>query len=496
MQMTICEKMLCSGIGLLIAVLCPSVSGEGLPLHAKDQSATAFRVAPVFCDGMLLPSDAPIEVWGWGPGGTRVSVSAGGQTRETSITPEGGWRVQLAPMKAASGLEMKVSGAGSNTFRNVSVGDVKSALTPVRKLLVDPHATVETVALFYNLKMYPKRHTLIGQQDPEVSYTGQSGETDIKRTTGSDPAVWGSDFMQITHAKNTGGKGWFHDEERRIIGLASAAYDKGMVNVFCWHFQEPYDEKTFYRKDMDKANVQKAFRSILPGGEKHEWYKRKLRKVAQVVGDIRGSNGTAAPVIFRPFHEFDGDWFWWGKPYCSAGEFQECWRFTVKYLRDELKVHNLLYAFSPDCHFNSEKEYLERYPGDAYVDLVGFDDYSDFEGNRAAAAAAKVAIISQYARKHMKLAALTEVGYRKQPVPANLYTGYYGAVLADQSVELAFMMFWRQGRAGKSEYFVPVPGCDTVADFLKFANGPKPLFLSSVKNLYSVPAFHPLQPEN
>ena len=376
----------------------------------------------------------------------------------------------------------------SFVFSNVAVADIKPMLEAVRGRLADVHATPETAALFCNLKFYSKGHTFIGQQDPEVSFTGQAGETDIKRTTGSDPAVWGSDFMQITHVKNTG-KSWWHDEENRIIGRARAAYDKGMINIFCWHFQEPFDQATFNSKDMKKENLDKAFRSLLPGGEKHEWYKQKLRKVADVVGNIKGADGTLSPVIFRPFHEFDGDWFWWGKKYCTAKEFQDCWRFTVKFLRDEMKVHNLLYAFSPDCRFNSEKEYLERYPGDDWVDVVGFDDYSDFEGNNVQAAAAKLAIISDYAKKHMKVAALTELGYRKEPVPANLYTGIYGKALADPSLEIAFMMFWRQGRQGKSGYFVPVPGCPTTGDFLEFAKGPRFLFLSELKHIYSVPAF-------
>ena len=41
-------------------------------------------------------------------------------------------------------------------------------------------------------------------------------------------------------------------------------------------------------------------------------------------------------------------------------------------------MHNFLYAFSPDCGFTTEAEYLERYPGDKYVDVVGMDNYWDF----------------------------------------------------------------------------------------------------------------------
>jgi mannan endo-1,4-beta-mannosidase len=385
----------------------------------------------------------------------------------------------LAIVSYGAGAETVASKAGTAIEKRPS-------LEAVRKFMVDPKATPETVALFYNLKKIAKRgQTLIGQQDPEQSVNEKGGEMAIKRVTGSDPAVWGSDFMQITHVANTNATGWFRDTEKSIIKMASAAYDKNMVNIFCWHFQDPYEEKSFNVSGLKKETVEKSFRSLLPGGEKHEWYKGKLRKVAEVVGSIKGTDGSLSPVIFRPFHEFDGDWFWWGKKYCTPQEYQTLWRFTVTYLRDELKVRNLLYAFSPDCSFKSEAEYLERYPGDEYVDLVGFDDYSDFENNRIADVASKLSIVSHYAKKHGKLAALTEAGYRKKPVPSNLYTDYYGKAFADPSLEIAFMMFWRQKKDGPG-YFVPYPGCETVDDFKRFATHPRMRLLSGLEKLYTV----------
>jgi mannan endo-1,4-beta-mannosidase len=397
----------------------------------------------------------------------------------------------MKPTKSLTTLFVLAAGAlGAFAVDVPSTGALPAEKRPlledVRTFMVDPQATPETVALFFNLKKVAKRgHTLLGQQDPEQSVKEPGGEMAIKRMTGSDPAVWGSDFMGITCAANTNATGWLHDREKKIIGMTSAAYDKGMFNIFCWHFQDPYEQKSFMSKELRPETLEKSFRSLLPGGEKHEWYKGKLKKVAEVVGSIKGADGRLSPVIFRPFHEFDGSWFWWGKPYCTPQEFQACWRFTVTYLRDELKVRNLLYAFSPDCSFKSEEEYLERYPGDAYVDLVGFDDYNDFENNRIAEAASKLAIISNYAKKHSKLAALTEVGYRKETVPPNLYTGYYGAALADPSLEIAFMMFWRQKKDGP-EYFVPYPGCETADDFKRFAGNTRMRLLSGLENLYTL----------
>ncbi len=356
----------------------------------------------------------------------------------------------------------------------------------IRSRLVDPRATTETVALFQYLKTIARRGTLIGQQDPHVTCDEQDRETDIRRITGHDPDVWGSDFMHVTHADNndrrhwfTGRKAddayWYAAEEAAIVERAVRACERGIVNIFCWHLREPYHERTFYASEMPEWHRQNAFRSLLPHGGNHTWYKRKLEKIAEVLAVMKRADGTLAPVIFRPFHECDANHFWWGDSYCSAQEFRDCWSFTVEYLRDTLHVHSLLYAFSTDCTFETEQQYLDRYPGDAYVDVVGLDDYADFENHRIREAAARLAIISAYAKRQGKIAALTEVGYRTQPVPARLYKDLYGAALADPAIEIAFLMFWRQGKKHEGGVcFVPTPGSEAAEDFLAFSNSIRP----------------------
>ena len=360
----------------------------------------------------------------------------------------------------------------------------------VRKTLVDKNATPETAALFYNLRqLAAEGKTLVGQQDPNVAVARQQDTTDIKLLTGKELAVWGHDFMDI--AKGTLPDAPNRDEVRRAaerqearsLDYAVKAYDEGIVNVFCWHMRSP-EAQSFYARELTDEQKRTMFRSLLPGGTRHEWYKEQLRTIAEFAGKVKGKNGTLSPIIFRPFHEFDGDWFWWGKPYCTPQEFVECWRFTVKYLRDELGVRNFLYAFSPDNRFNGEAEFLERYPGDEYVDLVGFDNYSDFEGNRIDAAAKKLKIISDFAVKHEKIAALTEVGYRNKPIPSDLYTGYYGKALAEPSLQIAFFMFWRQSN---NTPYVPAPDSPLVENFREFIDSPRMRLLPEAGNLYSLP---------
>ena len=60
-------------------------------------------------------------------------------------------------------------------------------------------------------------------------------------------------------------------------------------------------------------------------------------------------------------------------------EYKTAYQFTVDYLKNTKGVHNILYAFSPDNSYTTETNYLSRYPGDKYVDVLGMDNYGDFD---------------------------------------------------------------------------------------------------------------------
>lgn len=163
----------------------------------------------------------------------------------------------------------------------------------VRTYMVDANATAETVALFYNLKKLGKTKFAIGQQDAlNYFYNNDSGTSDIKKATGYDPVILGSDFERITAKENDGTQGnWWYGEQQKIISDSKDAYAKGMINIFCWHVREPFNEKSFYASDLTTSEKATAFKSILPGGSNHDWYKAKLDKIAAVVSNLKGTNG-------------------------------------------------------------------------------------------------------------------------------------------------------------------------------------------------------------
>lgn len=367
----------------------------------------------------------------------------------------------------------------------------------VLEIMVDNNATEETAALYYNLKMSSKEGILVGQQDAYIGFHSASGTgdevSDMKLVTEKNPALLGLDFMFITDEENTGeASNWWYQQELQIIDVAKKAYRRGSVIHFTWHYRGDHSDRTFYTEEYTPTQKQTVFRSILEGGDYHEEYKQKLQKLAEIAGQLTDENGKLIPFIFRPFHEFDGDWFWWGKSYCTPAEYIQNWRFTVEYLRDELGVRNILYAFAPDNRFSTESVYLERYPGDDYVDIVGFDNYGDYNNQGALGvdnAAMRLKIISDYAKKNKKVAALTETGFRVAAggtlSPSDFYTNIMLKSFLKEDLELAFMMFWGNNEEG---YYIPSSNASGVQDFRDFAEHPYTIFEEDIAGkMYSFP---------
>lgn len=344
---------------------------------------------------------------------------------------------------------------------------------------LDKEATPMTRTLFYNLDKISEKHILFGQQDATSyghSWKDEEGRSDVKDVVGAHPAVIGADFGGLTSADEASVK-------RAMDGLRKTlqdTYKRGGLVTICWHSNNPVNDGTFY---YDKNPIA-AVPRILPGGDYHEKYKIYLDRIAKVALTARNEKGECIPFIFRPFHEFDGDWFWWGQKHCTCDEFIKIWRFTVDYLKNEKNIHSILYAFSPDCRFTTEKEFLERYPGDDYVDILGMDNYWDFRpdgANNPELARKKLAIISELAKKKGKLAALTETGLEgvKQ---SDWYTKVLLPILKDKRMKLSYVLVWRNAHDIEHHYYTPFPGHPAVEDFKKFYNDNYTWFEDDLKN--------------
>jgi mannan endo-1,4-beta-mannosidase len=350
--------------------------------------------------------------------------------------------------------------------------------------LIDAKATEETKALFANLATLSEKHTLFGHQHATEyghGWSGKENHSDVKAVVGSHPAVIGVDLSGFS-GRDRAEVEWNKEALRKNV---VDTYNRGGVTTVSWHFNNPVSKGGFYW--VDSLSLP-AVKYIIPGGEAHEKYKAILKDIGGWANNLRGADGKAVPVIFRPYHEFDGDWFWWGKAHCTTDEFVSLWRFTVSYLRDSLEVHNFIYAFSPDNKFSSEAEFLERYPGDEWVDMVGMDNYGDMGRDRYAldVAAAKLKIISDYARKSGKLAAFTETGLESIP-DANWWTETLLKTMRLHKMNLCYVLVWRNDTKSPTHYYAPFPGhTPSIPNFKRFYEDPYTLFESDLKDIYKL----------
>ena len=359
---------------------------------------------------------------------------------------------------------------------------VKAMFAQAQMKLIDSKATNETKALYRNLHKLSKKHILFGHQHATEyghGWYGDENRSDVKSVTGSHPAMIGVDFNGLSGRPDS----MIEKEKRSLQKNITATYNRGGVTTISWHFSNPVSPGGFYWVDTVSLP---AVKYIIPGAPQHEKYKSILRNMGEFVKTIKGADGKLVPMIFRPWHEFDGNWFWWGKAHCTREEFISLWKFTVSYLRDSLEVHNFIYAFSPDCKFNTEEQYLERYPGNEWVDLVGIDDYADFgrDGKYDLEAGInKLKIVSDYAKKANKLAAFTETGLESIP-NATWWTGTLLKALKSNNIQLAYVLVWRNDTRSPTHYYAPFPGHSSELDFIQFYNDPYTLFENDLKNIY------------
>lgn len=343
-------------------------------------------------------------------------------------------------------------------------------------ILTDKKATTETVILFEKMISLASKGIMIGHQDDlayGIGWKYPAGKSDIFRVTGDFPAVFGWDLghLELGSAYNLDSVS-FNDMRK----FAKTVHEQGGINQYSWHCDNPLTGGNTW----DVSNTG-TVRSILPGGEKHLLYTSWLDKVAQFLQSLRDDEGRSIPVLFRPFHELEGDWFWWGKPYCSTNEFKSLFQFTIDYLIKTKDVHNIILVYSNADTFNSCESFLDRYPGDNYADIIGFDIYQSSKtcnhsfGNQVEQ---KLVILQEAAAKTGKLTAITEMGYEQIPDP-HWWTKVLWPLI--EKSEISYILFWRNAANRPDHYYVPYPGHPSEKDFIEFYNNPKILFGSDLK---------------
>ncbi|WP_052723909.1 glycosyl hydrolase [Paenibacillus wulumuqiensis] len=325
--------------------------------------------------------------------------------------------------------------------------------------LADRNATRSTRSLFAYLDQLQGKEIIFGHQHATtegIGITAHDGsQSEVQRSVGDLPGMFGWDTLSLEGKEKPGIYGGTAEQSRdELVRVMKQAYEQGGVLALSSHMPNFVTGNDFYDT---KGNV---ISHILPGGDKHAEYNAFLDKIADFALHLKDDRGEEIPVIFRPFHEQSGGWFWWGAPYRTKEQYIEIYRYTVEYLRDVKGVHNFLYAYSPNVPFNDSREtYLETYPGDEYVDILGLDAY--YDGNTPTwydSVVRDARLVVQLAEEKHKVPALTEFGYSNvKPTGTKdlqFYTRLLSAIKNDpEASKLTYMLTW--ANFGTDSIFVP-----------------------------------------
>ncbi len=338
--------------------------------------------------------------------------------------------------------------------------------------LSDSDACPSAIELYHFLQGIAGEHLLFGHHRTELDGVGWKWKaqdslpdrSDVLLSVGDYPAIFSHDF----------GRGY-----KVHIDLIKSANEKGAIVTFSWHLPNLATGSSCYDTT---GNVMTR---ILPGGDLNQKFCQELDSIAYVAKAL-SMRKDGIPIIFRPFHENTGSWFWWGAKHCSPEVYKKVFRYTVDYLQHTKGVHNLIYAYSPSKpSTNSNEHYLDRYPGDDVVDIIGFDRYGKDDFSQQLIEDCRLVV--DLAEKHHKVAAITEFGISNGIENTKIHDWYIKCFLDPiMNDSLARKVTYAVTWANRPLHaWVPVPGDIHYEGFLKFYESSYTWFNRDMKKNYS-----------
>jgi mannan endo-1,4-beta-mannosidase len=231
---------------------------------------------------------------------------------------------------------------------------------------VTPNASPEAVQLLRFLRDISGKRTLAGQHcAPLVGSTHLGG---MYKLTGRYPAVFGQDFG-FSAAGTWDGINF----RQRIVDEAIRRQSEGFLITLMWHAVRPMDQEPVVFEESIKGKMTDAeWRDLLtPGTSIHERWKSQVDVIAWFLSQLREA---AVPVLWRPYHEMNGDWFWWCGRKGNEG-YRGLYRMLFERLVHFHELNNLLWVFNANEVREQVQPYADFFPGSDVVDILATDVY-------------------------------------------------------------------------------------------------------------------------
>lgn len=269
--------------------------------------------------------------------------------------------------------------------------------------LVTPNASEEAIALYDYLKSISGKQTLTGQHNAPLEQSLQLSV--VHRNTNEYPAVFGQDFG-FSYPGYWDGINY----RQRIVDEAIARHQQGFIITLMWHavpptMDEPMEFKEAIQSEMSDTDW---IEMITPGTHLNERWKSQVDVIAWFLKQLKYAH---VPVLWRPYHEMNGSWFWWGQKKGDNG-YKKLYQMMYDRLVNFHGLNNLIWVYNCNEVKPGVDSYATYYPGDGFVDILATDVYSENYNE------SNYKEMTALADKTDKLMALGEVG--KYPTVSQL----------------------------------------------------------------------------
>ncbi|RYE27318.1 MAG: glycosyl hydrolase family 26 [Sphingobacteriaceae bacterium] len=235
---------------------------------------------------------------------------------------------------------------------------------------VNPNATPEVKKLLSYLYDISGKGIISGQHNYNQNMNQFSDS--VKVITGKNPKLWGTDFIW------NGTK----DNGQAVVDEAIRKNKEGYLVSLMWHEGRPTDDAPYGWKESIQGKLTDAQwqELITPNTELN---KRWLAQVDKIASYLKQLQDAHVPVLWRPYHEMNGVWFWWGNRPGKNGV-TKLWKMMYNRFMNIHHLNNLLWVWGANGPRDIPKDeaypYKNFYPGAAYVDILGTDIYHfDYE---------------------------------------------------------------------------------------------------------------------
>ena len=294
-------------------------------------------------------------------------------------------------------------------------------------------ATEATKKVFAILKdLYGKK--IVSGVVANVDWNTKEAEN-VYGWTGKYPAMNVYDYINLHASKDVNSAGWVDYSD---ITTAKNWWKEGGIVGAMWHWQVKANNGTDYTCTPGTAAGETSFdasKVYVEGTSENTLAKQQLD---QLCGYLKKMQDAGIPVVWRPLHEASGNveqysggkaWFWWGAK--GADVYKQLWQWMYNYMVKTKGLNNLIWVWTSQTKDNN------WYPGDAYVDIIGRDNYG------ATAATLATEYEAQKAAYPNKMITLSECGNSESTEMAKLSS------IWDAGSRWSWFMTWYDGDYNK-----------------------------------------------